>query len=102
MTKRDATLEALAEARHDDPFGVLGPHVEREGRRRPRLPADSGPRRSGAQRLGPGADEAATSGRHFRSGIPGLNRHSRLPPRREVRRWQLSLSWTIPIDTGGC
>ena len=31
MTKRDATLEALAEARHDDPFGVLGPHVDARG-----------------------------------------------------------------------
>jgi 1,4-alpha-glucan branching enzyme len=31
VTKRDATLEALAEARHDDPFGVLGPHVESQG-----------------------------------------------------------------------
>ncbi|MEN3339865.1 MAG: 1,4-alpha-glucan branching enzyme [Acidobacteriota bacterium] len=31
MTKRDASLEALAEARHDDPFGVLGPHVDPKG-----------------------------------------------------------------------
>ncbi len=29
--KRDALLEALAEARHADPFGVLGPHVETNG-----------------------------------------------------------------------
>ena len=31
MTKRDALLEALAEARHEDPFSVLGPHVEAGG-----------------------------------------------------------------------
>ena len=31
MTRRDATLEALAEARHHDPFGVLGPHVDARG-----------------------------------------------------------------------
>jgi 1,4-alpha-glucan branching enzyme len=31
VTRRDAFLEALAEARHDDPFGVLGPHVESKG-----------------------------------------------------------------------
>ncbi|MDQ3346932.1 MAG: 1,4-alpha-glucan branching enzyme, partial [Acidobacteriota bacterium] len=31
MTKRDALLQALAEARHDDPFGVLGPHAEGTG-----------------------------------------------------------------------
>jgi 1,4-alpha-glucan branching enzyme len=29
--KRDALLQALAEARHADPFGVLGPHVESGG-----------------------------------------------------------------------
>ena len=29
--KRDATLKALAEARHFDPFSVLGPHVEADG-----------------------------------------------------------------------
>ena len=29
--KRDPPLQALAEARHADPFGVLGPHVEPEG-----------------------------------------------------------------------
>jgi 1,4-alpha-glucan branching enzyme len=29
--KRDATLQALAEARHSDPFSVLGPHVESGG-----------------------------------------------------------------------
>jgi len=29
--KRDALLQALAEARHADPFGVLGPHVESDG-----------------------------------------------------------------------
>jgi 1,4-alpha-glucan branching enzyme len=28
LSKRAAALLALAEARHDDPFGVLGPHVE--------------------------------------------------------------------------
>jgi 1,4-alpha-glucan branching enzyme len=28
VSKRAAALLALAEARHDDPFGVLGPHVE--------------------------------------------------------------------------
>ena len=28
MSKRAASFQALAEARHDDPFGVLGPHVE--------------------------------------------------------------------------
>ena len=26
--KRDPVLQALAEARHADPFGVLGPHLE--------------------------------------------------------------------------
>ena len=31
MTKRDPLLDALAEARHDDPFGVLGPHVDPNG-----------------------------------------------------------------------
>ena len=31
MSKRDASLKALAEARHDNPFGVLGPHVEGNG-----------------------------------------------------------------------
>jgi 1,4-alpha-glucan branching enzyme len=31
VTKRDAALDALAEARHEDPFGVLGPHVESKG-----------------------------------------------------------------------
>jgi 1,4-alpha-glucan branching enzyme len=29
--KRDPLLQALAEARHADPFGVLGPHVESKG-----------------------------------------------------------------------
>jgi 1,4-alpha-glucan branching enzyme len=29
--KRDALFQALAEARHADPFGVLGPHVEPNG-----------------------------------------------------------------------
>ena len=29
--KRDAVLEALAEARHADPFGALGPHVDPRG-----------------------------------------------------------------------
>ena len=29
--KRDAVLQALAEARHADPFSVLGPHVEPDG-----------------------------------------------------------------------
>src|SRR4051812_44041378 len=28
---RDSTLEALAGARHSDPFSVLGPHVEADG-----------------------------------------------------------------------
>ena len=28
MSKRAASFQALAEARHDDPFGVLGPHLE--------------------------------------------------------------------------
>jgi 1,4-alpha-glucan branching enzyme len=28
LSKRTASFQALAEARHDDPFGVLGPHVE--------------------------------------------------------------------------
>ncbi len=31
MIKRDASFQALAEARHDDPFGILGPHVEGRG-----------------------------------------------------------------------
>jgi 1,4-alpha-glucan branching enzyme len=31
VSKRDASLQALAEARHDNPFGVLGPHVEGNG-----------------------------------------------------------------------
>ena len=54
--------------------------------RRPRLPADRGPRHSPAQRLGPGVDEAATSGWHLRSLHPRTHLDSRLPPRREVRR----------------
>ena len=29
--KHSASFEALAEARHPDPFGVLGPHVEPGG-----------------------------------------------------------------------
>ncbi|MDQ3213804.1 MAG: 1,4-alpha-glucan branching protein GlgB [Acidobacteriota bacterium] len=29
--KRAASFQALAEARHDDPFGILGPHVEGSG-----------------------------------------------------------------------
>ena len=29
--KRDSSLQALTEARHADPFGVLGPHVEPNG-----------------------------------------------------------------------
>jgi 1,4-alpha-glucan branching enzyme len=31
VSKRDTSLQALAEARHDNPFGVLGPHVEGNG-----------------------------------------------------------------------
>ena len=31
MIKRAASFQALAEARHDDPFGILGPHVEGSG-----------------------------------------------------------------------
>ena len=54
VTRRDATLEALAEARHADPFGVLGPHVERGASSIRAMPADGGSRHGPAQRIGPG------------------------------------------------
>jgi 1,4-alpha-glucan branching enzyme len=82
--KRDALLEALAEARHADPFGALGPHVD--------------PRGVVIRALIPTAAHIAVT-RNGSSPVAMTRRHSAgifealLPDTREIPDYRLSVSY---------
>ena len=102
MTRRDATLEALAEARHDDPFGVLGPHVDARGV----VVRACLPTADRVTVLRNGSAPVSMKRRHpagiFEATHPRAQRPFPTIASRYSTAVALSLSWTIRTDTGGC